>query len=30
MVGANTFVVFLLFKIDKQVVENWFGWTYLP
>jgi hypothetical protein len=30
MVEANIFVVFILFKIDKQDVENWFVWTYLP
>jgi hypothetical protein len=30
MVEANVFVVFLLFKRDKQNVESWFGWAYLP
>jgi hypothetical protein len=30
MVEANIFVVFILFKRDKQDVENWFVWTYLP
>jgi hypothetical protein len=30
MVEENIFVVFILFKCDKQDVENWFGWKYLP